>query len=72
MADDKRPKSWWLRTVIAMFLTPPVYIIARWALFRFSDYGTETHLFVSTLCIVGLVWLVVFTFPRRQPLGAKK
>ncbi len=72
MADEKRPKNWWLRTVIAAFLTPPVYIIARWVLFRFSDYGTETNLLVSTLIVVGLVWLVVFTFPRWQPLGGKK
>ncbi len=72
MADEKRPKNWRLRTVIAAFLTPPVYIIARWVLFRISDYGTETNLLVSTLIVVGLVWMVVFTFPWRQPLGGKK
>ncbi len=72
MADEKRPKNWWLRTVIAASLTPPVYIIARWVLFRISDYGTETNLLVSTLIVVGLVWLVVFTFPWGQPLGGKK
>ncbi len=72
MADEKQPKNWWLRTVIAVFLSPPVYIIARRVLFRFTDQGTENQLLVSTLCVVGLVWLVVFTFPRWQPLDTKK
>ncbi len=72
MADEKRKKNWWLRTVIAAFLSPPVYIIAKRVLFRFTDQGTEINLLVSTLCVVGLVWLVVFTFPRWQPLGGKK
>ncbi len=71
MADEKRPKNWWLRTVIAASLTPPVYIIAKRVLFRFTDQGTETNLLVSTLIVVGLVWLVVFTFPWGQPLGGK-
>lgn len=72
MADEKRPKNWWLRIVIAAFLSPPVYIIAKGALFRFNDQGTEIQLLVSTLCVVGLVWLVVFTFPWGQPLDTKK
>ena len=72
MVDKKRPKNWWLRSILAAFLTPPVYIITRRVLFRFSDYGTEINLLVSTLCVVGLVWLVVFTFPWWQPVGGKK
>ncbi len=72
MADEKRPKNWWLRTVIAAFLSPPVYIIAKGVLFRFTVQGTENQLLVSTLCVVGLVWLVVFTFPWWRPLDTKK
>ena len=49
-----------------------MYIIAKGILFRFNDQGTENQLLVSTLCVVGLVWLVVFTFPWGQPLGGKK
>ncbi len=72
MADEKRPKNWWLRTVTAAFLSPPVYIIAKGVLSRFTVQGTENQLLVSTLGVVGLVWLVVFTVPWWQPLDSKK
>ncbi len=76
MADEKRPKNWWLRTVIAAFLTPPVYIIAGRVLFEATIYaeyeGEGLPLWFPASCIVGLMWMVVFTFPWWQPLGAKK